>query len=144
MPVRSAGPRTPSIEKVRASTGAETFPSGLLGAGGCCGPTPRSAGRATRMTTRTIETPPAPGSVGLCRHDLAARHRPQGTPDHPVDRALDEPHAPIAQQGVDATGMITAGIDGREGRPAVLLVLAVQVEIHARIERLADDRLVGR
>ena len=50
----------------------------------------------------------------------------------------------VAQQGVDAAGVVAAGVDRREGRPAVLLVHAVQVEVHARVERPADDRLVGR
>src|SRR5262249_14527209 len=121
-----------------------TFSFGWPGAGAGWDPAPRSADRATRMTTRTIGPPPAPGSIGLCRNDLAAGDRPQGAPDHPVDRALDEPHAAIAQQGVDSAGVVAGGVDRGEGRPAVLLVLAVEVQVHPLVERLADDRLVGR
>src|SRR5215475_2318583 len=53
-------------------------------------------------TAQPIAPPPVPRSVAIRGNDFAAGDRPQRPPDHPVDGALDESHAPIAQQRVDA------------------------------------------
>src|SRR5579871_4519122 len=46
-------------------------------------------------------------SEGVGRDDLAPRDRPQRPPGHPGDGRLDEADGAVAEQGVDAAGMIT-------------------------------------
>ena len=61
-------------------------------------------------------------SIGVGRNHLAAGDRPQAPPDHAVDAALDELDGAVAQEDVDAAGMVAAGIDRREGRAAELFI----------------------
>ena len=68
-------------------------------------------------------------SVRVARHDLAAGDRAQCPPDRPRDRALDEPHAAIAEQRIHAAGVVAAGGNRCVGRPAVVLVRRSQVGI---------------
>src|SRR5208283_6185352 len=97
------------------------------------------AGKSHARAWRAARAGSWPGRRSICvgRKHLTSGDRPQSPPDHAVDAALDELDRAVAQEGVDAAGMVAAGIDRREGGTAELLIKPVQVEVHAQIHRPA-------
>src|SRR5262249_693279 len=66
-------------------------------------------------------------SVGVRAEDLVAGAGPQALPDRDVDLVLDEPDAAVAEQRVDAAGMLAAGRDvQRELEPERVFPVAVR------------------
>jgi hypothetical protein len=71
----------------------------------------------------------------VCVDDLSAGDGSEGASDGASYGALDEPHGAIAEENLDAAGVVTAGSDGGEGAAAGFLTLAVDVK-DRKIEHL--------
>jgi hypothetical protein len=67
-----------------------------------------SAGALFRLTAKSGET--MAGSVSFGRNDLAVGFRAEGHPGPRGDRVLDEPHASVREQDVDAARVVALGV----------------------------------
>ena len=93
----------------------------------CSGRRERESGRSATGGRTGQALPKAQNASALMTSPpaIVPRARQVGA----VDAVLDEPDAAVAEEDVDAAGVVAPGGDRREGRPALLLALAGEVEV---------------